>query len=512
MASSGSMTTHLLRPSKPFEYTTPLSIIDVVNPPINSRNLFIWKNPENASSGWQDDLVDRLCKSLETFLREPEEGILAVPKLLATLYSDPNNGRLTAKVTKDSAIRFVVRHEPGFNYSDLQPEHNFPTRCLDPKIFSTISEGLPTKKADGGFEGFCFQLTFINGGFVFLFSKHHWLVDGMAIGRLLKWWFARARTLMTEKSAVGPEYVDPAFAKGVLDGSSLMKEDKVEPKEHIEWKVVPNVGTTVFGTILPHPFIMYLVSFIRPLIKPRVDSRVFHFSIASLKALNASIAQYTTERFSTHDAVCALAWRCITRARYFTARNTLKLPEHVMFSLSVNVRTKLNPPLSPDYLGNAAVFGAVKLPAATLTEDSEISLGEVALEIRNAIQNKATDAYVRSLTQLAASQPRVTDVINNFRAYRGYDTVVTSWMSLFGSVEDMDVGVGKYMRMRTPGGASFDGVGIVMPAYGQREVVRQGEPGEYPGGLEISLDLLAKDMEFLMKDPEWTKFARNSEA
>jgi len=297
----------------------------------------------------------------------------------------------------------------------------------------------------------------------------------------------------------------------VIDSSSLLLTPKVEPKEHIEWRVVPNVGTTVFGTILPKPFVMYLVSWV-PWIKPKVDSRVFHFSPASLKKLQASVAAHTSERFSTHDAVVALAWRCITRARFFTTKKTHLLPEKSMLSLSVNVRNRLEPPLANEYFGNAALFGPSQLPAALLTSVGPTTLGDIALSIRDAIQNKTTNAYVRSLGQLALSQPRVTDVINNFRAYRGYDVVVTSWMAMFGSLEDLDVGVGTFKRMRQPGGASFDGVGVVMPSYGMRGTEAKVEDtGDFPGGMEMSLDLLSTTMAHLMHDEEWREYADYTE-
>ncbi|XP_021753447.1 protein ENHANCED PSEUDOMONAS SUSCEPTIBILTY 1-like [Chenopodium quinoa] len=76
--------------------------------------------------------------------------------------------------------------------------------------------------------------------------------------------------------------------------------------------------------------------------------RIFHFSSASLIALKAKANQEceTHTSISTFQALSALVWRSITRARNLSSNQSISC------SILVNGRNRLDPPLSEENFGN----------------------------------------------------------------------------------------------------------------------------------------------------------------
>jgi hypothetical protein len=76
---------------------------------------------------------------------------------------------------------------------------------------------------------------------------------------------------------------------------------------------------------------------------------------------------------------------------------------------------------------------------------------------------------------------------------------------MYSSEDALELGVGKFRRARTPSRNSYDGAFIILPAYGKRNA-KQKDRGDYPGGLEILMDLRRKHMQILQADPEWRRY------
>jgi hypothetical protein len=478
-------------------------LADRIPPGINSRYLFVYKAPD--AKAYEKDLTERLSKALTSFLCQPEAGVLALPQLAGKIYSD-KNGRLSLKVTKESSVKFVVSHRNDITYKQLGPDQGFPMKLLEGKVFAAGLENIPSPDRGGGLEAFSAQITFISGGFVLCVNKHHFLLDANSTGKLIQWWLRRARSYMEGRAGEDIKFADPTITLAMHDNSSLLLETSVQAEVHEDWKVVPDAKPHVFGQELPPSTIMFIGKMI-PSLKPKIENAVFHFSAESLAELHSSVSAHATETFSKHDAVSALLWRCVTRARLFDVDAVVR-PATSMLALAVNGRTRLEPKMTPDYFGNAAFFAPTTMPIQILTSAGAKSLADVALAIRGSIATKTTNSHMRSLLQLIASQKKATDVVNAFQVYMGNDIMLTSWERMFNSLGDLDVGVGSFQSMRLPDGGSFDGLGMVMPCFGLRDAKHSEKTEGYGGGLEVSLDLLHSHMECLKTDEEWTRYAR----
>jgi hypothetical protein len=502
--------THQCKPAVPFEAEYPLTLADVaITPGVNSRYLLAYQAPEDPS--YQDYLIERLKRALESLLAEPEEGILALPEILGKIHSNAITNKHVVKVCKDSSVRFVVSHRNDYTYEMLEPHKGFPMRCLKGSIFATGLENVPTPDKNGGIEAFSSQITFIRGGFVICVSKHHFLIDGTAISNMMKWWFKKARSYLSDLKQDDTSILPASKLMEIHNRDSLLMDSNVEIQEHPEWKVVPGSAPSVFGVVPPSKTVMTIARFLPSFLVPKIVNAIFRFSPASLKEIHADVQKHTKKRISTNDAVCALLWRCVTRARLFS-HDQAPRPEHSSLVMAVNGRRKLEPPLVDEYFGNCAFFAPSSVPVGVLTSMGSVSLSDVAEAIRESLMTRASNTHFRSLLQIAKQQDKITDMVMAFNVFMGHDLMVTSWERFFDSLDELDVGAGVFKRLRLPDGGAFDGLAMVMPAFGLRGGREADAPDDYMGGLEISLDLLAAPMENLKADTEWQRYTRWTEA
>ncbi|XP_071693959.1 uncharacterized acetyltransferase At3g50280-like [Rutidosis leptorrhynchoides] len=113
--------------------------------------------------------------------------------------------------------------------------------------------------------------------------------------------------------------------------------------------------------------------------RTQVKERFFHFSSGSVSRLKekANIESNMND-ISSLQAVSALIWRCVTRARR-QGRNS-----ETVCRLLVNNRRKMDPPLPDDYFGN--VIGTV-MEKVTVEDLLTHDLGWAALKLHEMVKN-----------------------------------------------------------------------------------------------------------------------------
>ncbi|XP_058070167.1 protein ENHANCED PSEUDOMONAS SUSCEPTIBILITY 1-like [Magnolia sinica] len=80
---------------------------------------------------------------------------------------------------------------------------------------------------------------------------------------------------------------------------------------------------------------------------PPLRERIFHFAPKAIAQLKSKANnECKTDKISSFQALCALVWRSIIRARGFP------LDQKTSCRLAIGNRPRLQPPLSPDYFGN----------------------------------------------------------------------------------------------------------------------------------------------------------------
>ncbi|KAK1407583.1 hypothetical protein QVD17_39203 [Tagetes erecta] len=121
--------------------------------------------------------------------------------------------------------------------------------------------------------------------------------------------------------------------------------------------------------------------------KPQqLQERFFHFTTTSVSKLKAKAnTECNTQKISSLQAVSALLWRCVTRAR------NQPLNSETICQVVISNRGRVDPPMSNDYFGNP--ISAAR--GTAMVEDLMAhGLGWAALRIHEAVTNH-DDAFVK---------------------------------------------------------------------------------------------------------------------
>ncbi|PKA64440.1 putative acetyltransferase [Apostasia shenzhenica] len=221
--------------------------------------------------------------------------------------------------------------------------------------------------------------------------------------------------------------------------------------------------------------------FIQRFSPPPLRERFFHFtgdSVAGLKSRANDESRTPTEKtdtISSFQALIALIWRSITRAR--------RLPPEQPTScrMAIQNRSRLSPPLSPDYFGNSIY--AVK---ATMTagELEAKGLGWAARRLNEAIAGH-TNAAVRRLLGEYYAAPAVYSL-----TMFDQESVMVGGSPRF-DMYGCDFGWGKAAAVRCGPANKYDGKVSAFPG-------REGG-----GSVDLLVCLAPEFMEELLKDREF---------
>jgi hypothetical protein len=406
--------------------------------------------------------------------------VYQMPFLAGTLHPndvrDEKSGRAEVIYPSQDAkvsLRVMRLFEFRYSYSELH-DAGMPMNRLDNSLTPVSVFADPAKEPC---PVFAIQATFIKGGLFLCICVHHAVMDGTGFGTFVG--------MLAESCASGGRS-EIANLQQIQDRSlcfqGLPANHPHNP--HPEYKIV--------DPSTPPPLTSATPSL------PPMTVRLFHFSASSLSTLKSSLtahlpppvsASEPPSFISTNDALTALLWSCVTRAR----SPHLDTSTSSRLGMAVNARRHLNPPLSPNYLGNVNLFATSLLPLSTLSAPDPASLASVALSIRKAIV-AVNNQHIRSAVSLIDSLPNIKALQYGFNSFLGPDIAVTSWegMGVYGQNWGLGLGTPGWARTVTSG-SGFDGLGIVMPR----------RPG---GGLEVMLGLRSEDMERLERDAIWREY------
>lgn len=494
----------------------------------------------------KSDLTNILSQSLTTFFQSPEPSAYNLPELLGTIYEDPKTGYLTVKITPDSSVPFIVKDRSSqARFSDLRPKQGFPLRPLKPSIFGQ-SVTAPPPDATKGVAALWVQLTFIDGGFVVHLHIHHWIAGASSAAKLVEAWFERARLMARTADTNNdlPTDLTTLFSECTIQfGNRQQLTDTLAavtaPQlSHPDLLHVPGGRRVWAGMDFPPIVLLILLRLFTffmtylPFFFPQSDVQLFHFSPQSLTRLRSDVqgqarahGEIKADELTATDCLTALLWRCMTRARFSppTTPDGKDLASISTLLTAVDYKSRVQPPLHPNFFGNASMDTYTELPISTLVgrQDGEqaSSTGYVAEQIHQSVKN-TTDTYIRSFYQLIASRPRLLDTRRRpIRFQYGPDILCTSWehihaddallkLELSGSDSATQKDKIRFETVRYMHSEGLDGAIVVLPAFGRKWKADQSRQG----GLEVAISLTRKSMEKLMQDKEFKRYAAWGEA
>ncbi|XP_078169826.1 putative acetyltransferase At3g50280 [Carex rostrata] len=209
---------------------------------------------------------------------------------------------------------------------------------------------------------------------------------------------------------------------------------------------------------------------------PPLRERIFHFSSESLAKLKARANRECDKGvISTFQALSALMWRCIIRARRYPP------DQKTNCRLAIQNRARLQPPLSANYFGNSIYAASTTTTAGELLNNN---LGWAAWLAHQVVANHS-DSAIRDMVHKYMANP----IVYNLHMFDIHSIMMGSSprFDMYGC----DFGWGKAVAARSGSANKFDGKVSAYPGW------------EGGGSVDLEVCLLPEYMSALEKDEEF---------
>ncbi|PRQ27732.1 putative shikimate O-hydroxycinnamoyltransferase [Rosa chinensis] len=327
--------------SKKRFYLTPTDLA-MLSEHYIQKGLLFTKPPKANNPNFLDTLLAKLKYSLS----------------LALVHFYPLAGRLVTKKEQDPHLYLVYvdcSNSPGAKFIHASLDMSI-SDILSPTDVPLVVQSLFDHDRAVNHDGHTTSLLtaqvteLVDGVFIGL-SMNHCLGDGTSYWNFFNTWsaiFQAQENNVTLSKISNPPVLDRWFPEGHGPIISLPFTDPSEFIDRVE--------------------------------APKLRERMFHFSAESLAKLKAMAnSENETSNISTFQALSALLWRTITRARL------LPPDQETSCRLAANNRARLDPPLPPNYFGNAIY--PVKSELINAGELLDHGLGWAAWKLHQAVVN-----------------------------------------------------------------------------------------------------------------------------
>jgi hypothetical protein len=332
------------------------------------------------------------------------------------------------------------------------------------------------------------QANLIRGGLLLTIGLHHNVVDEAGIYSILKLWAAYCRG-DDGAALINPEWTD-STAIMIGEGTGILEhhpEYRLKPAEQSATHVKGYQEYISGGT-------------------EGTESAVIFFSDEALERVKKAAMKQSTESkansaeaaqwISTNDALCALIWSRVTAARKLGA----DVP-YSMFNMIVNGRSRLNPPMSPEYIGNVVFVTTKAALPIPLLDSPAANLADTALNIRRsilAIDGKVIKDKIKAVTKV----DDIGRLAPGGHSSQFRHLACTSWAGqpYYGLDWGEALG-GKIKRLRYPKYLS-DGIMVIFPR------IPKGDAELGVGGIEVEIGLQKAAVERLRADEAFSQYAQ----
>lgn len=438
----------------------------------------------------KQQILENLTEGLSQTLAE-------YPILTGTLHFDNEARRIVVRRTPSSSVALAIKEPGPDGASNLESfafldRHDFPVHLLDAsKVLPPSVVGkFPVPARDISTDGpavCAFQVTFIDGGVILALAITHQVSDGMGCETLLTSWSRNSYA------------VSKGTADGVIDVATMpdrrllsARGEPVTSPEELK-KLGDRFPTYKARDSPPAP---PPADFKMPVVK----TRIWHVPRSKLKELKALAIRQPPDGgegwVSTYDALLAILWRAIVRAKQPLLKPDPAAPSKAIHA--VNARGRAEPPIPDNYIGVAVTLPqSPELTVAdVLSPDLGSTLPLLARTVR-AATSQVTPSYVADLIRWAGSCQDLRWVELDMHWVLGLDCMAFDWHTMK-SYETHDFGFGKPAALRWPH-PQFEGFFFVLPTR-----TTKGNPDE---GLEICLGLEESCYPNLQTDEEFLRFA-----
>lgn len=403
--------------------------------------------------------------------------------------------------------QLTVKHldaaEVGMSYEDLR-ESGFPLDAFEDEQL-TAKELLP--RYEDAPDCFSAQANFMDGACLLVVATQHAVCDGTSYFDVWKIFADHCEHLQRP----GAPWPDAPLADSV-DRTLLDRIWAAEGTGRTPGEASP-VSWSLLDLPRPGEPALEAAESLKKLADEAMQSAVFYVPPDKFAALQrhcaAGVPADTALSISSNDALGALVWRCLSRARRRAAlegtRTTGRVDEERLAAaearlfMTLDARPDISPAMMPMlYLGNLFFVNICTAPLAALVAEGA-PLGPVAQALR-AVNGRATREALLDAYMLARECPD----LGALRLHRGHtpgsmDMVLSSLLMF--PVEGVRFGGGVFANNGLP-----DAVRPLMRRFNRASQVCFVLPRKPYGGVEFVCNLYEDEMRFLLEDQEFAEW------
>ena len=353
------------------EFSLPLNFSDIFNLKFPlSQSIFFYKLGESTTTFFKTVILPKIKHSLSITLFHflPLAGYLSWPQ-------NSEKPIIIYNTASDGVLLTVAESNEDFDHLYSEVRYASESRpYLAPLFVSDTKASILS-----------FQITlFPNKGFTISSTINHAVLDGTSLSLFMNSWAYICRNL-DENVKISPsslsEELNPSFDRTVIQDS-----EGLEMRYLNYWLGLKLPGSDANPRSLkPIPF---------P-VPADVVRATFRFSREDIKKIGERVLSKLekgneTKPFSTYVLAYAYTLVCMAKAKGLKNNNKVK------FGLTADCRTRLNPPLSRNYIGNCVTSCDVLVEAEHLLKETGVlyvakRLNEIIKGLENGVLEKAKE-------------------------------------------------------------------------------------------------------------------------
>ncbi|KAL4793014.1 transferase family-domain-containing protein [Aspergillus venezuelensis] len=336
-----------------------------------------------------------------------------------------------------------LSNDPSISTMDALRKANFPMSMLDESIIAP-RRTLPGHPDEARLNSpvLSLQATFINGGLLLTFASQHATMDMTGQGQLMS---------LLERACRGEPFTDEELRIGNIDRQNLIPLlDNYQPGPEISHLMIKPPSAKGDSSDLPHT---------QKLPAPSSWAHISFSSesLAALKSLAERTKPSSTPFISTDDALSALIWQTVARARLLR----LTPSTNSTFGRALDGRPYMdNIPNTYPGLMQSMCFNK-----ATLQYLATSPLGIVASDLRTTLHPSVskTEHIIRATATVLSASPNKNIIGPTATIDTSTDITVSSWSRVNAYDLDFSLGLGKPEAIRRPRFTPVEGLIYFMP-------------------------------------------------
>jgi len=376
-----------------------------------------------------------------------------------------------------STVSFAAMKAKGFPSSEFAWTTYLPLPQIAPPL-----PGTPP-------DVFMIQANLVDGGLFLAYSYHHIIADGTSMTELTRLFASHCAAISDgEGHATAPSRLASKLNLNRADIVQIPAD--VDPDACLQYYKDYSDLSSHLGSLKPRTDMVNAQFHLSPASAAKLKAAASSSSPASTPNTNTS-----TSWISTSDALNALIWRAIVRARL--SASIIQPNDPFPYSNAVDFRSQLPAPLSPGWIGNAFILiSTAPISASEVILPGPSGLAAAAHAIRTSVQSVNAN-LVGSLLHRTIKAPNPQLFMPKAIVGMATTNVLCSSQRAYVHA-DMAWGkraFGTYEGIIAPSGSPVDGMVLIMPPLRD-------------GGWEVTVSLTEGCMEVLRGDEEFGMYMK----